>query len=157
MENHRLEDWVHPPWTVAKRLKAFRELLRHWEKGLACMAQSEAVVSDLKRIDFLQDFSVAKAFRNMVLADINVTEFARLREIYYKNKCRAPAKTIAKMEQICLKHIELNDEMQKLIETEPEIGYHGEAHFMLISKERLDKNKIQLFKTLEHLKREIIY
>ncbi|MFA7184275.1 MAG: hypothetical protein WC082_05245 [Victivallales bacterium] len=144
MENHRLEDWIHPPWTVDKRLNAFRELLRHWEKGLASMAQAEADVSDLKRIDFLRDFAVAKAFKNMVLADINVTEFARLRGEYYSNKDCDRKKTIAEMKNICANHIELNDEMQALIETEPAIGYHVEAHCMLINREKLVKVKEKL-------------
>ncbi|MFA6102645.1 MAG: hypothetical protein WCV67_05905 [Victivallaceae bacterium] len=149
--NHRLEDWIHPPWTVNKRIKAFKELLKRWEKGLQCMGEAEKKVSASKQVDFQQDFAVAKAFKNMVLSDINVTKFADLRKKYYENKKCNKKLVFDEMKKICANHLELNSEMRKLIAIEPRIGYHGEAHYMFISNEKLDKTKIRLLELFETL------
>ncbi|MDD5598266.1 MAG: hypothetical protein PHV82_10000 [Victivallaceae bacterium] len=53
------------------------------------------------------------------------------------------------MKNICANHIKLNDEMRALIEAEPEIGYHVEAHCMLISREKLDRVKEKLLGILK--------
>ena len=148
MENHRVSDWVHLPWTVEKRTAAFRELLKLWEKGLKYFEEAEKKVSALKMLDFQQDFAVAKAFRNMVLCDIDVTIFASSRDEYHKSGKKSILK---KMQSICKSHIERNNEMLKLIEIEPRIGYHGEGHFMTMNKEKLDKNRSRLYKLLEEL------
>ena len=104
-------------------------------------------------LDFQQDFAVAKGFRNMVLCDIDVTLFAALREEYYKSKATPILK---KMRTICKAHIKRNNEMRGLIEIEPRIGYHGEGHFMTISKDKLDTTRDKLQELLETLDKRIL-
>jgi hypothetical protein len=51
---------------------------------------------------------VAKAFRNMVECDIDVTLFATLRDEYHKNK---KVSILKKMRSLCKSHIVRNKEM----------------------------------------------
>ena len=41
--------------------------------------------------------------------------------------------------------------MRKLIAIEPRIGYHGEAHYMFISNEKLDKTRDKLLRLIQTL------
>lgn len=140
IENHRLSDWIQPPWTVRKRVRAFKELLKHWRKGIAILEKAEKCISPTNLHNYQRDLAVARAFGNMVSADINVTLFADLRDKYYDRQSERDT-IINRMLRICRSHLELNDEMRELIRIDPRIGYHGEGHFMIISQQRLENTR----------------
>ena len=136
-----LEVWVKP-FGAQIIIKAFQEVLKVWEMGVAILRR--AWEKDKQNQRLKEELNLTKHIALSVRSTINIIRFYLLLRKDRKNKVLLQIKKIFKAE------IEIAIEDKKLLKFDKRLAYHPEAHTHLFTLKDLDY-KISLLRS--HLKK----
>ena len=128
--------------TLEEAIELVSEMERKWNSGLERLK----TVCEGKNLRESKDLIIPFAVGLQIKSTLNALNFYHLREeMFYYHKENLPA-----MAELVKSEIQITEEMRKLCEADPRLGYHSEAEAHLFHKDQLTARK----KLLEELLHE---
>ena len=115
--------------TLEEAIELVSEMNRKWDSGLELLKN----VCGGRPLNELGDMIIPFAVSLQIKSTLNTLEFYHLREeMFYYHRENLPA-----MAKLVKAEIKITEEMRKLCEADPRLGYHSEAEAHLFHKEQL--------------------